>query len=259
LTDLGRSRLSEKLDVENSIFKIWLSTLLDDIEDVEARPIGAPDVPDDLFRRAKWLENYNALELYRVARTAWPYCFDDRLKALKLLENWEKGEGPSLWCGDSYSTRLCVTIFDLILPKVTSIVVGANANYYVHPPSDGWRETLRTWNKFIVDNLRWPRFATYTSDVQNDLYDVYSSDNFLNKKYEDRFHSFELPEIESLPKLLENLSSARDRGTQAKFIDSEIALLNKLVDLAGDLTINRFGMRRTVRDLVKGGRQRTKH
>jgi hypothetical protein len=250
-TDLSRSRLSDGQEIENSIFKIWLSALLDRLDDVEVRPIGAPDVYPELLRRARWLEKYNAFDLYRVARTAWLCTFQDS-KATEHLQEWESGKGSRIWCGDSYSNRLSTTIFDLILPKVTSIVVGDKATYYARPPISAWREKLLSWNSFVTENLDWARFAEYSSSVKNDLYDVYSSDNFLNKRYESQLAGFDESEIERFPKLLEQLSNARDRGTQAKFTSTDIALLNRLADAAGDLTINRFGTRRAVSDLVKG-------
>jgi hypothetical protein len=134
VTDLGRSRLSERNEIESSIFKIWLKALLANLDDIEHRPIGEPTVPRKQFRDAKWIEDsYSAYDLFRLARTAWPFHFKDAAKTKKLFDGWEKGEGQALWAGDAYSRNLPNVVFDMVLPKITSIVIGEGGNYFARP------------------------------------------------------------------------------------------------------------------------------
>jgi hypothetical protein len=258
VTDLGRSRLTEQKEIEASIFKTWLDALLVGIEDIEARPIGDPSVPKELFRSAKWLESYSAFDLFRLARAAWPHHFADPTKARMLLPDWENGQGSSIWAGDTYSRALPAVIFGMILPKVTSIAVGADGNYFARPPSAGWQDVLRGWRTFVSDDMRWPVFAEYLPSMTGWLYDCYSGLNFLNKKFEKRFDGFEASEIESLPSLLERLVAARSGHRQIQFERAQIDLLMRLSMAAGDLKIRRFGVSHGVRDLIAGRGQPSK-
>jgi len=93
ITDLARSRIVKPNALANSIFKIWCRTLLDSIKDIEARPVGAPDVLTDLFAQARWLEEYNAFEVYRLARTCWRSKFRNPGKAGIAIADWESARG----------------------------------------------------------------------------------------------------------------------------------------------------------------------
>jgi hypothetical protein len=255
LTNLARSRLTEQKEIERSIFRTWLEALLINIEDIEKRPIGDPAVSKELFREAKWMESYSAFDLFRLARTAWPLRFKEPLSASELLPAWEKGEGPAIWVGDVYTRILPSVIFGMILPKVTSIVVAKDGNYYARPPGKGWRAELQNWNTFVADNMTWPLFAEYISPVEHFFYDCYSGQNFLNKKFEERFDGFDVSDVQLLPTLFEKLVNARNAGRQVQLTRSEISLLSRVSEIAGELTIRRFGERYTIRDLVKGRSQ----
>ncbi|MEH2480236.1 hypothetical protein V1282_003593 [Nitrobacteraceae bacterium AZCC 2146] len=253
ITDLARSRLSEQNEIQASIFKTWLTELLAHLDEIERRPIGDPTVSRELFRSARWLQElWSAHDLFRLALTGWPFRFKDPTKTGKLFDNWEKGEGSSLWAGDSYGRSLTTVVFDMILPKITSIVVGENANYFVRPPKTGWQEALRNWHSFVSEGLSWPIFADYTRPNENYLYDSYSDSNFLNKRFETIFDGFPLPEIESIPALLGKLTSARGTDRRAQFSQAEIGVLMRLLDAGGHLIVRRFGETYTVRELVKG-------
>jgi hypothetical protein len=258
VTDLSRSRLTEQKEIEASIFRVWLEALLVRIGDIEARPIGDPNISKELFLSANWLESYSAFDLFRLAKTAWPYRFRDASKTRTLFVDWEKGEGSSLWAGGTYSRDLSSAIFGMILPKITSIVVGDEGNYFARPPSVGWRDVLENWNTFVREGVSWPIFADYLPAVDRWLYDCYSGNNFLNKRFEEHFDGFELLEIQSFPSLLEKLVSARNSIRAVQFERSEISLLVRLSEVGGDLRIRRFGASHKVRDLITGKAEMSK-
>jgi len=254
VTNLGRSRLTEQKEIEASIFKTWLEALLNSLADIEARPIGEFRVDREQFRNAKWLENYSAFDLFRLAKTCWPYHFRDVEGAKTLLPPWERGEGRSIWAGDSYSQDVSSVIFEFILPKVTSIVVGANGNYFVRPLGSGWQDVLRSWRSFVRDGMSWPVFAEYLQPHANIFYDT-SSSKFLNKKFEDRFRDFDLAEIKTFPSLLDRLTSARRGFRSVQFERSEIDLLLKLLASNGDLVVQRYEVTKTLGELIAGSGQ----
>jgi hypothetical protein len=254
LTNLARSRLTEQKEIERSIFRTWLEALLINIKDIEKRPIGEPTMSKELLREAKWMESYSAFDLFRLARTAWPLHFKEPSSASELLPTWEKGEGPAIWVGDAHTTILPSVIFGMILPKVTSIVVAKDGNYYARPPGTGWRAVLQNWHTFVADNMTWPLFAEYISPVENVFFDCLGK-NFLNKKFEDRFDGFDVSDVQLLRTLFEKLINARNIGRQAQLTRSEISLLSRVSEIAGELTIRRFGEQYTIRDLVKGRSQ----
>jgi hypothetical protein len=253
VTDLGRSRLSEQNEIQSSIFEIWLKALLIRLDEIEQRPLGDPSVSRGLFRAAKWIEeSYSAYDLFQLARTAWPFRFNDPAKTKKLSDSWDNGEGSALWAGDSYSQSLSNVIFEIVLPKITSVVVGENGNYFARPPKTGWQDVLRNWTTFVSDNLVWPIFADFTHPVEDYLCECFSGNFFINKKFESQFEGFELSEIRSATGLFEKLTTARFTGRPAQFSQIEIKLLLRFSDVVGDLTVRRYSKSYTVRELVKG-------
>ena len=140
----------------------------------------------------------------------------------------------------------------MILPKITSIVVGENGHYFARAPSPGWQNVLEEWHTFVDDDVRWPAFADYISPITGWLYDCYSGNNFLNKQFERHFDGFEASEVQSFPSLLERLVTARSGIRQIQFEGAEIELLMKLSAAVGDLKVRRHGLSYKVRDLIAG-------
>lgn len=252
LTNLARTRFNQSGEIAAAVFRIWLGALLDNLEEIETRPIGAPDIQETLLRRATWLERYTAFELYRLSRTSWMDQFKDSAKAVMRIEEWERGEGPSLWCGDQYSRRLDVAIRGVILPKITSVVVGGEGNYYAKPPKTGWEDTLKNWNDFITADMRWPKFADYMFPNEEVFFDIYSNNNFFNAKYESRLDGLSAGDIERLPGVLSTAMAARSYGRQIILSREDASLLTKLEQMAGDLKIVRFDEQASVSQLVRG-------
>jgi hypothetical protein len=141
-TDLSRSQLVQQKEIGDVVFRAWLDALLSHIEETEAKPIGSPDIDDQLLREAMWLESYSAFDLYRVACTCWPFRYKDQKSFRKRLGLWENGDGSILWIGDTYSTQLHKKIFDLILPSISELKVGRWYELYVFHLQSQVGETL---------------------------------------------------------------------------------------------------------------------
>jgi len=255
VTDLSRSRLTEQIEIEASIFRVWMEFLLRNIEDIEARPIGNPEINQELFRNAKWLESYSAFDLFRLAKSAWPHRFGDPSESRKTFERWQSGRGRSIWVGGAYSNDLATVIFGLILPKITSIVVGDEGNYFARPPRLGWQDMLGGWHTQIRDGLRWPTFVEFIPPIADVLFDTYGNNAFLNKKFERQFDEFELSEVNLLRPLITRLVRARSVGRREQFERSEIDLLVRFSQAAGDLRVMQYRVSHNIGELIKGKSQ----
>ena len=252
VTDLARSRVLQSDDIEDAVFRIWLDALLSSLEDIEAKPIGSPEVHGSLIRRARWLEQYDAFQLYRLARTSWQSAFKDSAKAKTAITQWESGQGSGLWVDSCYGRSLHWEIFELILPKVTKLAVGPQANYYVLPPRQNWESDLRSWNSFVKDDLVWGDFAQYSETIEDVLCDVYAGARFLNIKYQDRFSDFSHEDIGRLIRIFDSLAHAKSYGRQASVSSSDLPLLDRALSVAGDLTISWLQSRHTLARLAAG-------
>lgn len=249
VTDLSRSRLLESDEIAGQIFKIWFGALVNGLDDLEARPIGSPDIDQRLFRRAKWLEEYSAFELYRLARTGWCSSTGDIGKRRRRITKWETGNGDDLLVGAGYGSQLHWTIFELILPKITQLMVGDGGHYYVIPPHPGWEDEFRAWNSFISDGMSWGPFALYSTELGDVLYDVQAR-QFLNIAYRDRFAGFSDQDLRAVPALLYDLAGARYYQHQARIASQSIPLVDRVLSVAADLTIDRFGKRYLLADFA---------
>jgi hypothetical protein len=210
------------------------------IENVEAKPIGDPDIDEKLLGRARWLEEYNAFELYRLARTSWESSFRNSSDAGVAIKSWETGRGDPLFVGDSFTRRLHFQLFELILPKVTKLIVGSRGNYYLLPPKRKWKYELKKWNSFITAPSGWSIFTKFVGEVEGMLCDLGTNTRFLNERFESKFSDFSNEELKRLITILDRLAAARDGSHQTALSSSDLALFARSLDIAGDLSVVRF-------------------
>jgi len=256
ITDLARSRLLQDENIQSAVFKIWMKELLQQLDDLDTKPIGSPSIQLGLLRQAKWLEKYNAFDLYHLAKTAWQTFFDDFGKARERISLWEDGKVDRLWIGSAYSTdKLHWGIFELILPRITNLIVAEDTthyttNYYVEPPHQNWKQEFQKWNSFISEGLTWPKFAVFEKAIETVLYGVAGRSHFLNSRYKEKFANFSLDEITRLFRIFDTLVHAKRAGGLARIVASDIQLLNKAVETAGDLDLYYLGSRYKLASLV---------
>jgi hypothetical protein len=251
LTDLGRTRLVEDHDIAATIFRKWLSVLLDSVEDIEKRPVGCPGIHQiSLLRNARWLERYDAYTLYRLARACWPWIFKDPQKARSRIVDWEEGRGEELYIGSDFGSYLFWAVFGLIMPKITTLVRGQEGNHYLSPPKQGWQEELKNWRTFISDGLNWGKFSKYTDNIKDVLCDIYTGSSFINTLYKSRFADFSEAEIDDLFRMFDKLSYAKRYERQANLPSSWLPLLERAVNVAGDLSVRSIGYQYLLRSLA---------
>ena len=248
-TDLGRSRLNDNGGIGDAIFKAWFTALVEAPDRLKAKPIGSPDVPREVLLRARWLNSFNAFDLYCVARSCWPHSFRKNDDMPEKINEWERGVGPAMWVSSTYERKLVSSIFSLLIPKISSISVGTSGNYYASPPKRGWQKILKNWYNVVDDALDWPNFATYLGNLDKYIFDCYGK-NRLNIRYVDNFKEFDEKEISLIPDLLETLCSARDLGRTAYLDHTRLLLANKMEKFAPNLIVRRHDRNYFIKNLV---------
>lgn len=231
--NLARNGLSDNDQVEAHVFRVWLTYLLEHVDKLSRGQIFDLEYYLDT-RQCRWLEDYSALSIYRLARQDWILQLRKRRISEKALKTWEAGHGSSLWFSfDSLGREL----LDLILPKVTKLELQKNGDDYITPPSPGFLSTLETYRDYISSPIKWGEFIDYGPEINAFLY--YSvwggGEERLNSKYKERFNSWKEREILNLRRLLSQLTSTYEKLRQLD--PSEFELFRRAVEVGGDLKI----------------------
>ena len=250
-TNLARSRLVQEARVEAAVFRNWFDYLLRSLDEVEARPIGSPSIEEPLLRNAKWVEQYNAYHLYRLARSCWISRFEDADKARTAVVNWENGEAESPHT-PFHDSDLDWCLFALILPRLTQLTVNDRGLFCFSPLTQAWKTNLKGCKTFITENLSWGNFAHFGDTISDLLYnkDNTSGIRFLNSRYYGKFADFSKQEIGRLIEIFDRLAQSSRYKAQAKLPSSDIELLSRASAVAGDLKIAYFSHRGTVSALA---------
>ncbi len=269
--NLARSATSDTQHLEYQVRRLWLTYLL---EHVDQLPEGlvyhlhledvviVGDDEQDEQRRYKqkyaWLQQYDALTVYRLARQAWSLALRDiDHEGRDALSDWENGEGKPLLL-DAHGGELCHMLLDLILPRITTLqivpplpplpplpsllsplsryILREGAVRYVCPPQAGWQDVLAKWRDFVSIPTRWPVFVDFVNGLEGLLASSFSK--HLNVRFRDRLTSFNEVEILSLVHILSSLIQLRLYEKRPFLLSKEKAdLLRRLQEVAGDLKI----------------------
>ncbi|MCX5638672.1 MAG: ATP-binding protein, partial [Planctomycetota bacterium] len=235
MPNLARNCTANSQIVSKHVVRLWLSYLLSNIDKL---PEGL------LYNLRVWrinildltcLEEYDALTIYKLARQGWSLSIGDNSD--KLLESWENCTGESCYLGSSRD-HLYWELLDIILPKITTLQMATQTEFYVKPPNSNWRKILGEWRNFITSPVTWGPFVEYIGNIENLLYYEYPGSIQLNSRFRERvLISFNEDELVPLLKILHEISDARGYGKQAILTDDKIALLKRAQEYLGDLEI----------------------
>jgi hypothetical protein len=231
-TNLARTRLNNNLLVRKRVTQAWLTSLLDDIDNVEINRCGTYCIrgnggQNDL-ETAIWLDSYTAYDLYRLARVMWcGYLGED---GEQRISNWEGGVGPSLPLG-IFSDYVHRMLLEIVLPAICSLQTGNEAKPYVKPPSDGWIEKLKNWNTPISSPIRWGRFSEYISEIAGLLFFEYPGCQWLASQYEDKLRELDDSEHGLLTKGFAKLIQARGYGYRPTLTKNEANIVLRVGSL----------------------------
>lgn len=141
ITNIARSGIIEASDIEDTVLRAWLENLLKLLPDVENRPVGSPHLDERLLSRVKWIENYDAYDIYRLAKSCRCSLYSDPKAAKAAAEEWEQGHGPLHAAGGS-STMLHWWLYSLVLPKICSLILDDDGRLKFGSPKSGWQKDL---------------------------------------------------------------------------------------------------------------------
>lgn len=242
-TNIGRTRLVDQSKVDQAILKAWITYLLKHISTIERSPIGAPDIKSQSLNSAKWLEEFDAFTIYRLARSCWIFQQEARRKSYKFkeaLSKWEKSLGAALPLGWPHNS-LHRQLFDLIFPHIAELVVAEQGRFYIAPPIQGWRTKLKKLKTFVREDKRWGPFAVYSGSISSILYDRYPGNDWLNIKYANNFRDWSKEDLAVLRETFEKCGLAKEHGFPAQLSRSEVLVLERASFTAGNLFVSHLG------------------
>jgi len=235
MPNLARNSTANKQIVFQHVVRLWLSYLLSNADKLPKGLLNHLEVLKINNLDLTWLEEYDALTIYKLARQGWSLSIGDNPD--KLFESWENCTGESCYLG-SFRNDLYWELLDIILPKITTLQMSFWAKFYVKPPKSNWRKILGEWRNFITSPVHWGPFVEYIDNIENLLCYDYPGSVQLNSRFRERvLISFNEDETIILFKVLSEIAYARDNGRQARLTDDEIALLKRAQEYLGDLEI----------------------
>jgi hypothetical protein len=243
--NLARNAITCDQALEQNVFRCWLRYLL---ENVDRLPEGQLDrVHVHLLGASNWvwMEEYDALTVYRLGMAGLRY----ELKKDKMEESiqaWEAGNADRLWLGvqrwDLYDMLL-----EIVLPRVTSLLIGKNGGRYAGPLSKDWKAVLRGCRDYIRQIQEWGQFAEYIHPIENLLWYRYRP---FNARLRNRLHGFSGSELKLLDEVLEETTDALQHGRPPRLTRAESQILDRAIQEFGDLSIGSLGWSRKLESLT---------
>jgi hypothetical protein len=222
----------------NHIVQIWLRYLLTNRSHLpDGQLYGCRFRYDP--RSIRWLEEFDALALYELAKDTWCKCYNIDIAS---IQDWEDGKGPALIFSDSLNTAgLVEDLLDMVLPFITTLILYPGEKYYVKPPHSGWRETLKQCKHYVSRAKEWDVWIEYEENIGEYL--IYRSifgrgHNFLNIRFKDKLIAlFTDEEIGMLKKIIYSWEHVSKSTGQLLLTPEESGVLTRAHNAAGELVI----------------------
>ena len=248
-TNLSRAAPSDEAQVGEVVFQTWFRFLLEhraELPEGFLYGLGMPrrlhpfhyDSParEQGLASATWLEEYDALSLYELARNGWQFQSYDDKNAVDIIDEWEQGK---TWARIS-SANLHDNILNLVLPRiVTERRFEYFGDLYVGPPMQNWREILGSWKTFVSEPVRWRPFVTFVGRMEDHLCHMWGGhDELFNAKYAGELSNFTDEELAMLASVFHTLLSDRSSSKLTALSQGRLALLHRALSFWGDLKIS---------------------
>jgi hypothetical protein len=237
---IARDRIADLGTTAKHVVRLWLTHLLNHIDTLPHGLLYYLSLRHrGMVKECLWLQQHNAFDLYRLARRGWCLLLQRKDSEANPLDQWEKSTGDPIWLGSSFRENLYWQLLDIVLPRVTSLLMGPQAVFYVHPPSVAWQDTLREWNTFIESPVDWGPFVEYRGSIERLLYYEYPGSSQLNSLYRDRIcNAFREEEIIPLSGVLARLADSRAyRIRQVLLTKQQRTLFATALQALGELEI----------------------
>lgn len=240
--NLARTSLADSQHIAQQVSRVWLSYLLEREGDLPAGLMDEQDTNYVSLENSKWLERYTALKLYQLARSGWIGIFSKSITE-STLQAWENDVETTISL-PLPSWHLVRDLLDIVLPRVTTLRVGAKGARYVKPPLPNWREISEEWRTFITTPVDWGVFAEYVRDLEDIAIDVYPSHTQLwNRQFQDRLASFDEKELRELDEVLYTLDRAQSSRERAELTQEQATLFQRAQNVIGDLEVSSLNSR----------------
>ncbi|MCK5787227.1 MAG: ATP-binding protein [Candidatus Sabulitectum sp.] len=185
-TNLSRNSIAPDNQMGQAIIEIWLSWLIDNISTLKTGFIKDYVLSSRDRINLVWLEKYNCMDVYRLARNGW-HGFLRGLKVADIdsrLSDWEAGKGNPLPLG-SFKNSLYRVLLNYLLPKICSLSL-IDTYICVSAPSNGWRNTLNDCHDYITNKEEWSNYIEYSGDNEELILFAFEDVHKLNLRYRER-------------------------------------------------------------------------
>ncbi len=238
LTNLARTTLAEGQNLTDEIVRNWLYWLLDHVNELPEGFMDGFDFPRrSSLEGAKWMERFDAYEVYRLAANSWYSALKSSGVKHEDITAWEKSSGGSLSRRTPWQGVFHGVLQDLVLPRVCKLQLALHGEFFLCPPQAGWVEVLKNCKDYISKPVRWGAYVTYVDSIENLLFLNYAGVSLLNERHRNRVQLiFNEADISGLIYALVLLCDSRQQH-QVEISTIGLSLLQRAQEHLGDLEI----------------------
>jgi hypothetical protein len=245
LVNLARNEVAKKTQLAHNITRICLEHLIKNRRGLPERFMDEDwrfDIESwdrDDWSAFRFLEQFNAYEIYELIRQAWVLRLDRERTTASIveLEKWERGEGPPVKVIDSFRS-IAGGLSACILPRIVSQFVLTSRGYLAAcPPVSNWRKILKNCHDFTGEGGRWPVSVEYDEPIKQFLFVYSSGTDFLNKRFEKAFKEFTDDELRVLISAFVHIISSSWTGRG--LTKSQVNVLAKIIKENPDFIIRK--------------------
>jgi hypothetical protein len=232
--NLARNATASDQALARQVLGTWLTYLLEHVDELPDGQLSKLDADWWVLKDAKFLDRFSAYDFYRLARTGWLYDFRGTAWETKISD-WENGRLDYIWLGEGYD--LAHHLLEMVLPKVSTLILGEGGHRFVSRPVDQWEQILKNAGGLVVDFRPWGVFAIYAGKTNDFLYYDYPGYYSFNVRYKDEIESLGEDRLRILLALLDDVVEARNTKQIFKLSQMQADTLTAAADLAGDLLV----------------------
>jgi hypothetical protein len=252
-TDLARSHPSARGEIAAEVARIWMSHFLEDPARIALGQLGNSRTRFRGPRDWRFLQPFGAYRVFLLARSGWVTHLRGGIENGQLgarFTQWENSMGPPLPLG-GFGSDLYRSLLDLVMPKFTAIVEGAEGRLSLEPPRTGWKPEAERCTDFVSQPVSWGRFATFEKGIENLLFYSYPGTSFLNLKFKDRMDWASSTELQALPDIFDSILAGQKYPTIRPRMDAPgLTLMEKAIKEVGDLQIGTInGIKLQIREI----------
>jgi len=208
VTSLSRDAIASESELGRQIGMIWVSWLISNVTLLKSGFISNIIMPFRERQNPIWLEKFNGLEVYELAKNGWyGSLLDMEVPNVDTkLEEWEAGTGSPLPLGGMESD-LYRTLLKYLLPRICDVSL-IDSYMHVSAPVEGWKKILRESRDYVSVPAIWELYIEYQGRYEEHILyvdaDLLKINSRYRKRIEEEFTSDEVSIlIDSLAKLVD--------------------------------------------------------